>query len=222
MSNILLPGDYICEADGFIKGHGTSSDGDNLYSMYLGKTKQINKLMTVVPLFSFKYSPEVGDVVVGRITHIFNKKWKIDTNSRIDTTLSLSSINLPGVMQRRKSETDEMNMRNFFDVNDMVVCEVQKVSKNGSAALHTRNDKYGKLSDGVLITVPIFLIVPLKTRFLSGSNINVVVGCNGYIWIYTKSNEDSDFKNVCFVYKTIQELSNERQMIDVEKILNEL
>lgn len=217
--NPLLPGQHICDADGYIRGHGTNVSDQGITSSYFGNLKQINKLVTVYPCFSFQYTPEVGDVVIGRIGQIFNKKWKVDTNSRVDTTLSLSAINLPGVMQRRKSETDEMNMRAFFNTNDLIVCEVQKISKTGPAALHTRNDRYRKLTDGVLVRVPQFLLLPLKTRFLTLGNIEVIAGCNGYIWVSTCSEDEEDLRRVGFLSRTLREMAQGQAPIDAERVL---
>lgn len=38
----------------------------------------------------------MGDVVVGRITEVGSKKWRVDVNAKQDAILLLSSINLPG------------------------------------------------------------------------------------------------------------------------------
>lgn len=43
-----------------------------------------------------RYVGEVGDVVVGRIIEVQQKRWKVDTFSRLESVLLLSSINLPG------------------------------------------------------------------------------------------------------------------------------
>lgn len=43
-----------------------------------------------------RYNGEIGDVVVGRITEVQQKRWKVETNSRLDSVLLLSSVNLPG------------------------------------------------------------------------------------------------------------------------------
>lgn len=52
-------------------------------------------MISIRPLKS-RYNGEVGDVVVGRITDVQQKRWKVDTNSRLDSVLLLSSVNLPG------------------------------------------------------------------------------------------------------------------------------
>ena len=57
----------------------------------------------------------------------------------------LSSINLPGGVQRRKVESDELQMRAFFKESDILVAEVQAFFGDGSVSLHTRSLKYGKV-----------------------------------------------------------------------------
>lgn len=47
-------------------------------------------------MFGARYAGEVGDVVVGRIVEVQQKRWKVDTFSRLESVLLLSSINLPG------------------------------------------------------------------------------------------------------------------------------
>jgi len=43
-----------------------------------------------------RYNGEIGDVVVGRIIELGQKRWKVDTKSKLDSLLLLSSVNLPG------------------------------------------------------------------------------------------------------------------------------
>lgn len=83
----------------------------------------------------------------------------------------LSSINLPGGVQvsgstslyqispraerlfkpqRRKLESDELQMRQFFEEGDLLVAEVQAFFADGAMSLHTRSLTYGKVATGVL------------------------------------------------------------------------
>lgn len=59
--------------------------------------EKVNKLISIRPLKS-RYVGEIGDVVVGRVTEVQQKRWKINTNSRLDSILFLASVNLPGGM----------------------------------------------------------------------------------------------------------------------------
>ena len=79
----------------------------------------------------------------------------------------LSSVNLPGgvqvrvltysavspltVFQRRKVESDELQMRTFFEEGDLLVAEVQAFFADGAMSLHTRSLKYGKVWLGSLL-----------------------------------------------------------------------
>jgi exosome complex component RRP4 len=145
--------------------------------------KQINKLISVIPIKS-KYVGEIGDVVVGRVTEIQKKKWKIDTNSRLDSVLLISSINLPGGELRRRNAEDEQSMRKLLQEEDLLSAEVQNVFVDGSLSLHTRSLKYGKLSQGILVAVPPSLIKRRKTHFHNlPCGVSVIIGNNGYIWV---------------------------------------
>ncbi len=45
---------------------------------------------------SNRYGGEIGDVVIGQITGVQQKRWKVDANARLNSILQLSSVNLPG------------------------------------------------------------------------------------------------------------------------------
>lgn len=52
------------------------------------------------------------------------KRWKVDVGGKQDAVLPLSSINLPGGVQRRRAYEDQLNMRQFFQENDLIsVCD---------------------------------------------------------------------------------------------------
>ena len=221
MTAPLVPGEKVCSAEGLIRGHGTSTDGQIIFSTTYGYPNQVNKFITVAPKYLFKYTPEVGNVVIGRVLQIFSKKWIMDINSRVDSSLALSAILLPGVMQRRKIESDEISMHSFFGINDLVACEVQKVSKSGSVALHTRNERYKRLSNGRLVTVPVFLIPPMKSKFLNGERVELIVGCNGYVWIGAESADAATLTRVNRVANAISEASRLNAPIDFEGIMEE-
>ncbi len=43
-----------------------------------------------------RFHGEIGDVIVGRITEVSQKLWKVDVNGKMDALLLLSAVNLPG------------------------------------------------------------------------------------------------------------------------------
>lgn len=70
-------------------------EDDCLKSSVAGVMEQVNKLICVRPLKS-RYVGEIGDVVVARVLEVQQKRWKVDTSSRLHSILLLSSVNLPG------------------------------------------------------------------------------------------------------------------------------
>ena len=100
-----------------------------------------------------RYTPEIGDLVVGRIIEVQSKRWRVDIGAPLLAVLPLSAINLPGGILRKRTETDELQIRTFFSEGDLLVCEVQSLFMDGSAGLHTRSLKYGKLRNGVFVSV---------------------------------------------------------------------
>lgn len=56
--------------------------------------------------------------------------------------------------------------------------------------MHTRNLKYGKLGQGILVTVYSHLVQKSKNHICNlPIGASVILGCNGYIWISKPINE---------------------------------
>jgi exosome complex component RRP4 len=70
--------------------------------------------------FVFRYSGEVGDVVVGRIIEVQANRWLVDINSTQFAVLLLSNVNLPGGELRRKKSEDQLLMTDYMKVGDLV------------------------------------------------------------------------------------------------------
>ncbi|GAA6059728.1 hypothetical protein JCM10212_000256 [Sporobolomyces blumeae] len=182
-SKVTGPGEVIADATQWMRGHGTYVQDDQVLASVAGTLERVNKLVSVRPLRT-KYRGEVGDLVVGRIVEVGPKRWKVETHASQNAVLMLSSINLPGGVQRRKLESDELQMRTFFQEGDLLVAEVQSFFADGAMSLHTRSLKYGKLKNGQLVMVPPALIVRAKSHFHSlPYGVDLIIGLNGYIWI---------------------------------------
>jgi exosome complex component RRP4 len=159
-----------------------------------GALKKTNKLLSVAPLRA-RYTPEIGDLVVGRIAEVQKNQWKVDVAAPLLALLPLSSINLPGGVLRRRTTADELQIRNYFQEGDLLVAEVQQLrSSDGTANLHTRSLKYGKLRNGTFLAVSgtgggggvvrsrrqVFTI---NSGAQGGGDVDVILGVNGYIWL---------------------------------------
>ncbi|CAB4064885.1 RRP4 [Lepeophtheirus salmonis] len=151
-TTFVTPGDIITRESGYMRGHGTyASDEGNeekecLIASVGGVVKRVNKLIRVLPLRS-TYQGEIGDVLVGRIVEVQQKRWKVEVNSRLDAILHLSSVNLS------------------LGEGDLISAEVQTLYKDGSMSIHTRSLKYGKLEGGTVVKVSPSLIKRQKDPF---------------------------------------------------------
>lgn len=192
-SIVTTSGQAIASATTFMRGHGAylsrstaTDDAPLIRSSLCGVVRKTNKLISVTSLKT-RYAAEVGDLVIGRISDLQpgNRRWKVDVQARQEANLMLSSINLPGGIQRRKLESDELEMRTFFKEGDLLVCEVQSLFHDGSMSLHTRSLNYGKLRNGQLAVVNPCLIRRLKSHFVRMEHLGleIVIGLNGVIWV---------------------------------------
>jgi exosome complex component RRP4 len=122
-----------------------------------------------------------------------SKRWRVDVGAPVLADLPLSAINLPGGILRRRTETDELQIRTFFSEGDLLVAEVQTLRGDGSPSLHTRSLKYGKLRNGVFMSVSGVGggggVVRARRQVWTidtvngGGKVDVILGVNGYIWI---------------------------------------
>jgi exosome complex component RRP4 len=75
-------------------------------------------------------------------------------------------------------------MRTFFTEGDLLVAEVQQLFSDGAASLHTRSLKYGKLRNGMFISIPPMLVVRSKAHMYSlGGGVHCILGTNGFVWV---------------------------------------
>ena len=145
------------------------------------------------------------------------KRWKVDFSAPLLAHLPLSAINLPGIL-RKRTATNELAIRTFFSEGDLLVAEVQSIHQDGSASLHTRSLKYGKLRNGVFLAVTgtggsgggsgggggggVGVVRARRQVWTvetahSGVEVDIYLGINGYIWIcaHTTTSSSSSINN---------------------------
>ena len=139
------------------------------------------------------YKPEVGHVIIGRVITVNKKSWDVDISAQRYATLNLTAINLPRGEQRIRNEDDQMQMRTHFKENDLLSGEIQQININGTINIQTRNLKYGKLKNGILLKVNHMLVKKTKHQFINlVDDIKAILGLNGLIWVYFSTVEVED------------------------------
>ncbi|KAK5112536.1 hypothetical protein LTR85_011228 [Meristemomyces frigidus] len=217
-TTIITPGQTVTDDPQWMRGHGTfaSADSTAIRSTLAGTLQKTNKLLSIVPLRA-RYTPEIGDLVIGRIVEVQSRRWKVDVAAPLLANLMLSSINLPGGALRKRTSVDELNIRAFFGEGDLLVAEVQSLFQDGSASLHTRSLKYGKLRNGYFMAVAGTgggagvvrakrQIFTLQTAHGAGE-VDVILGVNGHIWI-AKHTAEADAKSEAVGVNRLEEVAN--------------
>lgn len=207
--NFAIPGQTVTSDTQWMRGHGTynTPTSSNITATLAGNVVVTNKLLSVSPVRA-RYTPEIGDLVVGRIVEVGKSQWRVDVSAPLLAKLPLSSINLPGGILRRRTTADELQMRQYFQEGDLLVAEVQSIGgSDGIATLHTRSLKYGKLRNGLFLSVQgagggggvirsrrqVFTISAGVTGS-SASHVDVILGVNGYIWLSKHVEQDGESK----------------------------
>lgn len=175
-------GQLLSRSRDIVRGYGTYDSKNGLLASVCGLKVQYNCLIQIEP-FREKYYPKVGDVVVGRILRVRKARWKVDVKHRVSALLLLGNVNLPGGVLRRKNVEDEIFMSEHLRVGDLVSAEVQQLRGKEKPMLHTRNLRYGKLGQGILLKVWPTLVKRQKKHMHDMFGFGVIMGCNGLIWI---------------------------------------
>ncbi|KAM3240314.1 hypothetical protein ACQJBY_053787 [Aegilops geniculata] len=131
--------------DTILKGHGTSDQDGEVVATVCGVVERVQNLVCVRTLRA-RYKPQKGDIIIGRVSEIASKRWRLETNFSQGAALMLSSMNLPDGIQRRRTDVDELNMRSILEENDLVCAELRHIQHDGSLDLQPRSQKYGKCS----------------------------------------------------------------------------
>lgn len=182
---LVCPGDLVAAEPGTLKGRGVIEREDGkLVATTCGVVEHVNKLLYVKPL-KHRYTGSVGDVVVGRVVEVQTERWAIEIGTAMLAYLHLGAIQLPGNVQRRRTDEDTLRMREFFEDNDIISAEVQRVHETGELALQTRSSRYGKLQNGLLAAVPAVYVRRQAQHLvtLQQLGVMVVLGNNGWVWV---------------------------------------
>eukprot|EP00930_Biecheleria_cincta_P050950 TRINITY_DN36101_c0_g1_i1.p1 TRINITY_DN36101_c0_g1~~TRINITY_DN36101_c0_g1_i1.p1 ORF type:complete len:352 (-),score=50.59 TRINITY_DN36101_c0_g1_i1:36-1055(-) len=184
-SQLVCPGDVVSAEPGALRGRGVvERDDGKLVATTCGVMEHVNKLLYVRPL-RHRYVGSVGDVVVGRIVEVQAERWAVEVGTAQLAHLHLGAIQLPGNVQRRRTDEDSLRMKEFFEENDIISAEIQKVHESGELSLQTRNARYGKLQNGVLASVPSVYVRRQAQHLVTLPTIGVMVvlGNNGWVWV---------------------------------------
>ncbi|XP_022967545.1 exosome complex component RRP4 homolog isoform X2 [Cucurbita maxima] len=139
--------------DGVLKGHGTLDLNGEVVATICGVVERINKLIYVRALRA-RYKPEVGDIIVGRVT------------------------------ERRQTADDELNMRSIFEENDVICAEVRGFQHDGLHLQARSQKYGKVERGQLLTVSPYLVKRRKQHfHHLEQYGIDLIFGCNGFIRI---------------------------------------
>jgi len=164
-----------------------SSSSAGLVATLTGAITRVDRLVSVRPLQAGRYAADLGDVVVGRVTEVGAKRWRLDLGGRAEAALLLAAAgSLPGGGgARKKTAADEAAMRSLFAEGDLLAAEVQALHADGSVLVHTRSRKYGRLAGGAVACVrpPAIRRGARQFNACPGIGVDLILGVNGWVWV---------------------------------------
>ena len=180
---IVLPGDFIAEKAGKKVWGGAYFEGNKVYSKVLGIPRIRENEISVIPL-SGNYIPKINDRVIGVISSVEITGWMVDINSPYLAFMSISDAVDEFV------DIDRTDISKFFDVGDVILCKVSKVTKDKTVRVSMKSLGARKLYGGIIIKVTPSKVPRLIGR--GGSMINLIksktnciiyTGQNGVVWL---------------------------------------
>lgn len=180
--DIVVPGEELAEGMDYIPAAGTYRDGDKIIASQVGVLNISGRLVKLVPL-SGRYSPKVGDTVIGRVTNISFSNWFIDIGYAYEGVLSLKDATSDYIERGA-------DLSKYYDIGDYVSCKITNVTKSMAVDLSMRGLGLRKLKGGKIISITSSKVPRVIGK--QGSMINLIkekTGCrisagqNGRVWI---------------------------------------
>lgn len=113
-------------------------------------------------------------------------------------------------------------MREFLDLGDLVVAEIKSVSKvDFNINLHLRHEKFGKLSNGALVSVNNSLIKRMTKHIVEYQDLELIFALNGFIWIKS-SNSNAEILEKIAKFRNIIRILDEAMIPIYPSLLFEL
>ena len=138
---IVLPGSLLTD-NNYKLGRGTYKENGKIYSSITGLVYFESEQIKVIPLKD-TYSPNYGDLVIGRVTGSSYSSWSIDINSTYHGFLPTTEL----------YDKNEPNINNIINIKDMLLLRVANVDEINRVKLTLRSRGLGKFNQGTIIKV---------------------------------------------------------------------
>lgn len=188
---IVVPGQKLAEGD-YKSGDGTFKEEGLIFASYVGLALIKDKNIRVRPLKG-KYSPAVGDLVIGYVEDVALTSWTVNIDG------PYSGILLASNAIRGRFDPIRDDARRIYDLGDVIRAEIISFDRTRDPQLVTKYQGLGKLRGGrIMETNPNHIprIIGRKGSMISmikrHTNCKIVVAKNGRVWIKGENPEQEE------------------------------
>jgi exosome complex component RRP4 len=197
---IVIPSQFIGNADKFKAGRGTFIENGKIYSEKLGILNKRSDFVQIVPLKG-KYDAVEGDFVIGIVEEPLSSSWLVDINAPYPALLHVNEV---------QWDVDFGETEKYLNQGDTIMAKILEVNSEKKLQITLKDRNLYKIRGGYIT-----YIEPSKVPRLIGkkgsmiallkkySNSRMFIGKNGRIWI--DGNED----NISKVIQAINIIENE-------------
>ena len=198
--NIVIPSEFLGEADKIKAGRGTFIEDGKIYSEKLGILSKNSNYVNIIPLKG-KYDPIEGDFIIGIIEEPLSSSWLVDINAPYPALLHVNEV--PWDVEFGETEK-------YLNQGDSIMAKILDVNIEKKLQITLKDRNLYKIKGGYIT-----YIEPSKVPRLIGkkgsmisllkkySNCRMFIGKNGRIWI------DGKEENIAKVIQAIGTIENE-------------
>ncbi len=179
MRKVVLPGDLL-STNPKAAGYGTYVENGKVYSKILGLLDQTETHVRVIPLKG-RYTPSIGDVVVGIVREVAANGWLVDIHSPYQAFLPVTEN--PEMKPNKKPNE-------VLDIGDAIIAKVLNIDPKMKVTLTMKDRMCRAIRFGRIVAINparVPRVIGKKgsmIKLLKGElDVQIVVGQNGLIWI---------------------------------------
>ncbi len=174
----VLPGTLLTDNE-YKLGTGTFQENGKIYSNVTGLVYYESGKISVIP-FKYRYRPEYGDLIIGKVTNVNYSSWTININSTYHGFLSTSEL----------CNKHEQNINHIINMGDLLLLRVANIDEVNRVKLTLRAHGLGKFNQGIIVRVkqPTVHFLSEENAFITSmiqeyTKTDIIVAQNGLIWI---------------------------------------
>ena len=175
-NQFVFPGDVVATGN-YKPEQNVTLDGDRLISTAIGFAEIKDDLVTVTPLTGF-YSPNIDDLVIGKIISHNALSWEVDINSYYSGILLASDI----FGKDYSASKNDLSLK--LNIGDIVLARIANMGSR-DPLITIVGEKLGRIDSGELIKISSTTIRYLTDSIVqtieTSTNATITMGQNGLI-----------------------------------------